>query len=217
MIPAYLSAMRCVVSIVPLVLLTSACSDEDRRAVTAMRQAALVPAPATLLAQCRETADAVGYPAPCPTRLPPGLGPTQGSGGCRFQIVGQGGTGGCSNAWRGWVVGSSETSNQHLVITTSPRALSDPARVVNGPGWYPGARVRPLALVTVNGQKMRAVYVPPKTNDGSAFAHHVVLIWTVGNHTYAVGFHNVEGIRATLALDVALARAIRLVAPREAP
>jgi hypothetical protein len=30
---------------------------------------------------------------------------------------------------------------------------------------------------------MRAVLVPSSTNAGSAFAEHVVLIWTVGRHT----------------------------------
>ena len=112
------------------------------------------------------------------------------------------------------MVGSSETADQHLVIAVSPRALRDPAKVVNGPAWYPGARVRPLSRVTINGRRMRAVYVPANTNEGSAFSHHVVLIWTVGDHTYAVGFHDVAGIRATLALDGALVRAIRLVPPR---
>ncbi len=57
---------------------------------------------------------------------------------------------------------------------------------------------------------MRAVYVPPRTNEGSAFTRHVVLIWTVSGHTYAVGFHNVHGLRPTLALDVAVARGVRL-------
>jgi hypothetical protein len=60
---------------------------------------------------------------------------------------------------------------------------------------------------------MQAVYVPFGTNAGSAFAPHVVLIWTVGGHTYGVGFHNVHGLQQTLDLDVALARGIRLVAP----
>jgi hypothetical protein len=86
---------------------------------------------------------------------------------------------------------------------------------VNGPGWYPGARVRPLRSLTINDLRMRAVYVPPKTNDGSAFAHHVVLIWTVRGHTYGIGFHNVHGLPATLALDAALARGLRLVAPAD--
>jgi hypothetical protein len=62
---------------------------------------------------------------------------------------------------------------------------------------------------------MRAVFVPFGTNAGSAFARHVVLIWTVRGHTYGVGFHKVRGLRATLALDAALARGIRLVAPSD--
>lgn len=58
------------------------------------------------------------------------------------------------------------------------------------------------------------VYVPAATNDGSAFAHHVVPIWTVGQYTYAVGFHDVSTIRRTLALDLSLARTIKLVRAR---
>jgi hypothetical protein len=46
----------------------------------------------------------------------------------------------------------------------------------------------------INGWRTRAVYVPPKTNEGSAFARHVVLIWTVSGHTYGVGFHEVQGL-----------------------
>ena len=75
------------------------------------------------------------------------------------------------------------------------------------------ACVRPLRRLAINGWRMRVVYVPAATNDGSAFMDHVVLIWTVGGHTYAVGFHDVDGIHRTLELDVALARSIELVAP----
>jgi hypothetical protein len=60
---------------------------------------------------------------------------------------------------------------------------------------------------------MRVVFVPPATNEGSAFAQHVVLIWTVGQHTYGVGFHDVSGIRQALSLDKALARGISLIGP----
>jgi len=58
---------------------------------------------------------------------------------------------------------------------------------------------------------MRVVFVPPNTNDGSAFASHVVLIWTVKHHTYAIGFHDVSTIERTLTLDLKLAEGIRLV------
>jgi hypothetical protein len=36
-------------------------------------------------------------------------------------------------SWRGWVVGSSTTAGQHLVITASPKPLHNYAKVVNGP------------------------------------------------------------------------------------
>jgi hypothetical protein len=173
----------------------------------------LVQASAELHAKCEATANEVGYPVPCPTRVLDGLTATPRIGGCELDIIGPGGVGGCHRSWRGWVIGSSETADQHLVITGSPRAIRSYARVVNGPGWYPGARVRPLRWLTIGGWRMRAVYVPPATNEGSAFAHHIALIWTVGDHTYGVGFHNVHGRRQTLALNVALARGIRLVTP----
>jgi len=67
--------------------------------------------------------------------------------------------------------------------------------------------------VTINGWRMRAVFVPQATNDGSAFAHHVVLIWTVGQHTYGVGFHDVTNIQNTLLRDEELARGIKLIKP----
>jgi hypothetical protein len=133
--------------------------------------------------------------------------------GCQLDVIGPGGQGDCAKEWRGWVVGSSETKDQHLVITASPNQVASGAKLVNGPAWYRAARVRPLARLTINGWRMRAVYVPRRTNDGSAFADHVVLIWTVGRHTYGFGFHNHRGIRATLRLDKALARGIELIAP----
>ena len=176
-------------------------------------ESGLVQSSAALLAKCRATAAEVGYSVPCPTRTPKGLAPTRAIGRCKLDVIGPGATEGCGRAWRGWVVGSSETNDQHLVITASPHPLRNAAKVVNGPAWYPGARVRPLRSLTVNGWQTRAVYVPVKTNAGSAFMRHVVLIWTVDGHTYGVGFHKDKGFRETLELDVALVRGIRLVAP----
>jgi len=130
--------------------------------------------------------------------------------GCRIDVIGQGGLGECDKSWKGWVVGSGIAQGEHLVIAASPTPLRAYARVVNGPAWYPGAHVHAFAWVTVNGRRMRPVYVPAATNDGSAFAGHVVLIWTVGRHTYAVGFHDVSGTRNTLLLGEELARSITL-------
>jgi hypothetical protein len=174
-----------------------------------------VAVPAAFVAECRSTARAVGYPVPCPMRLPQGLTETgvNGPTGCALHIIGPGGVGGCAKSWRGWVVGSGTTPEEHLVIVASPHPLRNDAKVVNGPAWYPRARVRPLSWVTINGWRMRVVFVPPETNDGSAFAHHVVLIWTVGQHTYAVGFHDFKGPRPTLLLDKTVAIHISLVGP----
>jgi hypothetical protein len=175
----------------------------------------LVPASPALLKACHSTARTVGYPVPCPTRVPRGLKETgqQGPTPCVLHIIGPSCVTGSSDPWAGWVVGSSTTADQHLVLTASPNPLSIDAKVVNGPAWYPSARVKLIARMTINGWRMHAVYVPPATNDGSAFAHHVVLIWTVGQHTYGVGFHNITTQRQTLRLDEQLARYIRLVRP----
>jgi hypothetical protein len=111
------------------------------------------------------------------------------------------------------VVGTSDVGREHLVITASPKPLTNYAKVVNGPAWNPQARVRPLGWVQIKGWRMRSVYVPPATNDGSAFMHHVVLIWNDGGHTYGIGFHDVRGIHRTLLLDEELARHVKLVRP----
>jgi hypothetical protein len=177
-----------------------------------------IRASTTLLAQCRATARHVGYAVPCPTRVPNGLLPTSvpSAEPCHLDVIGpsRGGVRGESGRWRGWVFGSSETSDTHLVITASPRPIRSYAKLLDGPqGWYPAARVRLLGWLLINGWRIRSVYVPPATNYGSAFAGHVVLIWTVGDHTYGVGFHDFYGVPETLALDTALVQAVKLVAP----
>src|SRR5205823_13455476 len=168
--------------------------------------------------KCRVTARAVGYPVPCPTYVPAGLavGSSTTPTGC-LDVIGPGGRPACGPAgksWRGWVVGTSDVGRDHLVITASPKPLTNDAKLVNGPAWYPRARVRTVGWVNIKGWRMRAVYVPPATNDGSAFMHHVVLVWSDAGHTYGVGFHNTRGIRQTLLLDEELAKHITLIEPR---
>lgn len=173
----------------------------------------LVASSAELRAACRSAAQIVGYPVPCPMKVPEGLTETGGRPGCAIHIIGAGGMGSCAKSWRGWVIGSSTVGDQHLVITATPKPLRNYARVVNGPAWYAKARVTPLGWLNIGGTRMRAVFVPQDTNAGSAFADHPVLIWTVGNHTYGVGFHDVEGRRHTLALNQELAKHVTLILP----
>src|SRR5258707_9186298 len=181
----------------------------DRAAVPLDR---FVNAPPKLIAMCMATGRSVGYPVPCPTRVPVGLVAFGGRPGCELQIIGPAKQ--CPDsafAWRGWVVGSSTTADEHLVLTASPQIVRSAAKVVNGPVWQPGQTIRTIGYRQVGHWRMRVVFVPPNTNDGSAFASHVVLIWTVRQHTYAVGFHDVSTIKQTLALDLTLARGIRLI------
>jgi hypothetical protein len=195
----------------------SGCSGSDGESASSqpvkLRSDRLVPAPPDLRAKCRATAERVGYPVPCPTRVPAGLQASRGTPTCQLDIIGPGGEGGCAKAWQGWVVGSGETGDQHLVLTASPKPLGSASKVVNGPAWYPAARVRRLGWRTVKDCRVRGVFVPRARNEGSAFADHVVLVWTARGHTYAVGFHNVAGVRRALDLDIALARGIELVGP----
>jgi hypothetical protein len=42
---------------------------------------------------------------------------------------------------------------------------------------------------------------------------HVVFVWTVDGHTYAVGFHAVTSLLTAAALDYQLVRQLQLVDP----
>jgi hypothetical protein len=147
--------------------------------------------------------------------LPRGLTPTQVHAGppCHFQIVGL--PCGLPGPWQRWIFGSSEVAypREHLVIQASPAPIPDYAKAVDGPGWYPGARVTVREPITINGWHAHWVFVPPATNEGSAFAGHVVLVWTTAGHTYAVGFHDLSTRAQTRALDLQLVHHIRLVGP----
>jgi hypothetical protein len=208
------------VVLVPLaVVVLCGCSDSRTAARSTTAQNAglrFVAAPRALLSKCRQTARVVGYRVPCPTYIPAGLfvGSSAKLAAC-LDVIAPGGMAAChaGKSWRGWVVGTSNVGAEHLVITASPRPLTNYAKLVNGPAWYPRARIRPLGWVEINGRRMRSLYVSPATNDGSAFMYHVVLVWSEGGHTYGFGFHNTRGIRRALLLDEELARHIKLVGP----
>ena len=162
--------------------------------------------------ECHRAARVVDYPVPCPTRLLPGMGPFGGDPNrgprCQSQFIA---AARCSPAWRGWVVGSSIVGQEHLAIVASPRPIRSYARLINGPAWYPGATESLGGTVMINGWHARWVTVPPATTDGSAFMGHIVLVWTVGGHTYGAGFHNVSP--QTRELDLQLVRSIKLIGP----
>lgn len=173
--------------------------------------------------ECRQTADAVRYPVPCPTLLPQGMKAVGGRPGCRLRIVGAGGGPTCGGAgsWRGWIVGASErlVGNvlwEDLGLQGAPRVIADPTRAIDGPGMLAGSRVQPRGEVRVAGRLMRWYFVPPATNRYSGFEDHLVLVWNADGHTYAYGFQVLEGLATARAADLELARHLVVVRPRPA-
>lgn len=175
--------------------------------------------------ECQRTADALRYPVPCPTMLPQGLAPTPPVPGCRFAIIGAGSRPGCklpaaSALWDDWIVGSSQVFKagpgleQHLVLQGAPRVVS-PAHAVDGPyQLFPGTRVQALGVARVGRRRMHWYFVPPATNQGSAFQGHLVLVWDANGHSYAYGFHVLDTMSVARALDLELARNLITVYPR---
>ena len=181
-----------------------------------------VAAPSTVHKECQQTADTVRYAVPCPTLLPIGMEPTPGAHGCRFAFVAAHTTApNCGGAiWRGWIFGSVQVDSpyytagfQHLVVEGAPHAVT-PVHAIDGPGKLPpGTRVKALGIAKVNGTTMRWYFVPPNRNYESAFQQHLVLVWTVSEHTYAYGFHVVGTLAEARALDLELARHLAVVEP----
>jgi hypothetical protein len=173
----------------------------------------LAAAPGSFLQACRETAQQVGYPVPCPSVILAGGSPPPEVTSCQIELIGAAGLGGCAHSWRGWVVGSMQTDQHHLVLQASPEPVRSLARMINGPGWYPGASVVRLGKVRAGGWAMREVYADPATNEGSAFSGHLVLVWSAGRHTYALGFHLNGSRHETRMLNATVARSVSLVPP----
>jgi hypothetical protein len=165
--------------------------------------------------ECQQTANAVGYAVPCPTMLPEGITATPPVPGCRFAIVGW--DRGCAGP-KNQIFGSSQLSGQnagpagfqHLVVQGAPRVVRDPARAIGARARYLRAR----GIVRVGGSTMRWYYVSPGSNDLSAFAHHLVLVWSASGHTYAYGFHVVTTLADARKLDLELVRHLVVVYPR---
>jgi hypothetical protein len=169
---------------------------------------------------CADTAKFVGYAVPCPLQVPRGLFAESGGAGCAtgvvfapFRSVAT-----CEGArgWRGWVAGAGATpGGMYVVLTAAPRVMPNIAKVVNGPAWYPNARVQLLGRSRVRGWLVRWAFVPAATNDGSQFSDAVVAAWSAGGHTYAIGCRAAAGGRAVArALAVRLLEGLSLAGPR---
>jgi hypothetical protein len=168
---------------------------------------------------CTKAAHTLHYPLPCPAMLPSAV---LGDYGCGSFIEAEP----CgSPPWRGWmaasggnaVTGPGETpsNDEHFVMEAAPFRTTNYNLIANGPVWVSMGRphtVQPLGWVTIDGSRMRWIYVSQNT-EGSAMAGHIMLVWSAGPHTYALGFHNLWGKPLTEALNVAVAQHLRMVQP----
>jgi hypothetical protein len=171
--------------------------------------------------QCQWTADAVGYPVPCPTMLPAGTAvtpvPPQAHLHCHhLGIVAPGNAcGPGAGIWRGWIAASSQTADEHLVLHGAPAGVHVPANVIFGPAWWRAETVKPLGAVRVAGRTMHWYHVRPKgQNEGTEFEDHLILVWNQAGHTYAYGFHVVSTFADMRALDLELVRHLVTIDPR---
>jgi hypothetical protein len=111
--------------------------------------------------------------------------------------------------------GTTPENDEHFVMESSPYRTANYNLVANGPVWQAMGRphtVRVLGLVRVHGQRMRWIFVPEDT-EGSVMAGHLMLVWSAGSHTYALGFHDLWGLRLNRALDLAVASHLVMVQP----
>ncbi len=180
---------------------------------------ALLPvSPASL--GCVKTARSLRYAVPCPAVLPQAvlqhytcLGAFMAANPCS------------SPPWRGWMtasggvdasgVGITPSNTEHFVMEGVPYRTTSYDLVANGPVWRSMGQprtVRPLGWVTIGGRRMRWIIVPQNTQ-GSFMAGHLMLVWSTGSHTYALGFHNLYGLSLAKALDLAVARHLSMVSP----
>jgi hypothetical protein len=177
-----------------------------------------VAAPAAVKHACAATAKFVGYPVPCPLAVPRGLFAESSGGGCAAGIVFAPfrSVATCQGArtWRGRVAGAGATpGGVHFALTAAPRVEPGIARLVNGPAWYPAARVRLLGRSRVGRRLVRWASVPAATNDGSQFSGAIVAAWSADGHSYAIGFRAPGGPATQRALGERLLKDLALVGP----
>jgi hypothetical protein len=170
---------------------------------------------------CTKAARTLHYALPCPAMLPSIVLGDYGTCSTTFMSANPCGTG----QWRGWMTatgginasGRAETpsTDEHFVMEATPFRTTNYNLIANGPVWASMGRphtVQALGWITIGGSRMRWIYVSQNTQ-GSAMAGHIMLIWSAGPHTYALGFHNLWGKPLNEALDVAVAQHLRMVQP----
>jgi hypothetical protein len=172
----------------------------------------LAPVNAAVRQNCQSTADWLGYSVPCPQILPIGSQPTDlpcvGIGCQRYIAPGTLTAGGTQ-----WAFGSINFPASfrvgHLVIQAAPRPEAIAPFIYLEAVSHTVGAVQVTGTRSIRGRRYTVVLVPMA--NGGAFAGHTVLVWTIGGHTYGLGFHQHDP--GALALDIAVVRSVVLVRP----
>jgi hypothetical protein len=169
----------------------------------------LAAAPPAVARDCAATARSVGYAVACPTLLPVGSSTVRDVPDFMTPAADRG-------PLAHWVAFNAEFPAEgtdldpgylggkgHLAIVISPRPASARQMIYHGSvGQIPFA-----GSDHVDGVTGRWYVVIGE----SLFTSHLVLVWTVGGHSYAVGFHSLGQDSRRLGLQVA--RHLALVPP----
>jgi hypothetical protein len=162
----------------------------------------------SLREDCRRAARRLGFPVPCPARLPEATSAEVATAGaCPGRVLTIGA--GCDGARRDAFASRDypdPVRPGHLVVFGSPRPLA-PEAAAYAPAAPPGRPDAVLARPRVHHERATALQVAPSSE--SASGGHVALIWRERGHSYLVSVHG-RG-RDTLRLALAIARSVRLV------
>ncbi len=204
--PATTEPMRNLRFVALTALVTCACSSGATRNVDGL---AFEGVPAGMTAQCRATARQVGFPVPCPLRLPREAHPTVfAAGNCpgRAVWVGPGCDGESAYSFAS-IEWPEDARVGHLVIVGAPTEASAAAIISSPlpPDQY--AAVRTVGSSHVGASAADVVAV--EDSSSTALGGHLVFVWTVDHHTYAFGFHGTDDHARQL--DDALAKDMQLV------
>jgi hypothetical protein len=173
----------------------------------------LVASPPLMAAQCAATARRLGYTLACPALVPLGARPANSpSDNCpRFgnPWVSQGCDGEASHEFSN-LAWPTSTRIGHFVLIAS-NGIESPETIIYSP-LRSNAHIAHISLhgsSRVQGHRAQWATVPE--GGESAFGGHLVLVWSIGHHTYALGFHGTD--KTARELDLAIAQTLRFVSP----
>jgi hypothetical protein len=193
-----------------LAVLLTGCSS-GRSASTAIAGVAFTDAPSELEHQCQTTATSLGFAIPCPSKLPVGAQPTVFVGGnCpgRSVWVGPGYSAESPYAFAS-IQWPDPKRTGHVVFVGAPTEMSASAIIYSRLPSSEAGALQSKGHTAVQGVPADLFAVPD--DSATAFGSHLVVVWTLNGHTYALGFHGTDDDARQL--DNAVTSSLRMVQP----